>query len=124
MPRAAGTASLVQVMLKAHTPYIVMSSKAAVYGPPANDCPIVEESPLAPISTYGESKLAAERYIASHCRADGLCRTTLRFFNYAGASWDGTIGEAYRKETHLIPLAIEAAMGFLQVATLLEYDHD
>lgn len=106
-----GTASLVQAMLKANTPHIVMSSTAAVYGTPVDDCPIIEESPLAPINTYGESKLAAERYIASHCRAHGLSGTALRYFNAAGASSDGTIGEAHPRETHLIPLTIEAAMG-------------
>ena len=88
----------------------VMSSSAAVYGQ-AERSPIVELAPLRPISPYGASKLAAEVVLESYARTRGVRWAALRYFNAAGAHPDGTLRERHDPETHLVPLAIDAALG-------------
>src|SRR5690606_8315871 len=90
---------------------IVLSSTAAVYGRPEGDglTPLGEGLPLRPINPYGETKLEAERLIAS--LGPGIEGVALRYFNAAGADPEGELGEAHHPESHLIPLAIEAALG-------------
>jgi UDP-glucose 4-epimerase len=88
----------------------VFSSTAATYGIP-DRMPITEEEPQRPINPYGASKLAVERALADYAAAYGWGYAALRYFNAAGASADGTIGEDHDPETHLIPLAIQAALG-------------
>ncbi|HZV85468.1 MAG TPA: UDP-glucose 4-epimerase GalE [Brevundimonas sp.] len=103
---------------------IVFSSTAAVYGQPDGDllAPLQETLPLQPINPYGDSKLAAERLIAAHARAYGIEGVALRYFNAAGADPDGEIGEAHSPESHLIPLAIEAALGLGPALTVFGRD--
>jgi UDP-glucose 4-epimerase/UDP-arabinose 4-epimerase len=72
---------------------------------------IAETAEKAPASPYGDTKLAAEWLIQAQCRAYGLSAVALRYFNAAGADPSGVIGEAHEPETHLIPLAIAAAIG-------------
>lgn len=103
-----GTLNLLDAMRESGTAALVFSSTAAVYGVPTTS-PITEDACLAPINPYGASKLAAERAIESYGRAYGLSTAILRYFNVAGA--DGPIGEDHRPETHLVPSAIEAALG-------------
>ncbi|OQA05160.1 MAG: UDP-glucose 4-epimerase [Firmicutes bacterium ADurb.Bin373] len=55
----------------------IFSSSAAVYGNPAR-LPVCESDPVFPISPYGVSKLAAERYIAVYCRLYNLQAASLR----------------------------------------------
>ena len=88
----------------------VLSSSAAVYGQ-AERSPIVELAPLRPISPYGASKLAAEVVLESYARARGVRWAALRYFNASGAHPDGSLGERHDPETHLVPLAIDAALG-------------
>jgi UDP-glucose 4-epimerase len=88
----------------------VFSSTAATYGVPEK-VPITEDAPQQPINPYGASKLAVERVLADYATAYGWGYAALRYFNAAGASSDGTIGEDHDPETHLIPLAIQAALG-------------
>ena len=88
----------------------VLSSSAAVYGQ-AEQSPIVELSPLRPISPYGASKLAAEIVLESYARARGVRWAALRYFNASGAHPDGSLRERHDPETHLVPLAIDAAFG-------------
>jgi len=88
----------------------VFSSSAAVYGNPVN-VPIVETAAIAPINPYGMSKLGVEHALASYAVSSGLRWAALRYFNAAGAHPDGTLREAHEPETHLIPLAIDAALG-------------
>jgi UDP-glucose-4-epimerase GalE len=52
-----------------------------------------------------------ERILSDNDAAHGLRSVALRYFNAAGADPDGEAGEVHDPETHLIPLAIEAAMG-------------
>lgn len=89
---------------------IVFSSTAAVYGLPET-VPIPEESPTNPINPYGLSKLMIEASFHWLEKAYGLKWVALRYFNAAGASLDGSIGEEHLPETHLIPLVLKAALG-------------
>ncbi|MBO0853300.1 MAG: UDP-glucose 4-epimerase GalE, partial [Nocardia sp.] len=90
---------------------LVFSSTAAVYGDPV-ELPLTENSPTSPVNTYGATKLAVDQAIGSYTRAGSLGAVSLRYFNVAGAHTnpDGTmIGERHTPETHLIPLALDAA---------------
>ena len=89
-------------------PFIYCSS-ASVYGPPAKT-PVLEDSPLAPISPYGANKVAVERMLADTDAAKAMPWAALRCFNASGADPNGEIGESHDPETHLIPLAIGAAL--------------
>ena len=73
--------------------------------------PIAEDHPQSPVNPYGETKLAVEKMLHWYAAAYGLRYAALRYFNAAGADPDGEIGEDHDPETHLIPLAIEAALG-------------
>lgn len=106
-----GTATVLQAMGACGVDRIVFSSTAAVYGQPPGLEALTESLPLQPINPYGECKWAAERLVAATCRAHGLTGIALRYFNACGADADGETGEAHQPESHLIPLAIEAALG-------------
>ncbi|MDA7684075.1 UDP-glucose 4-epimerase GalE [Akkermansiaceae bacterium] len=88
----------------------VFSSTCATYGIPET-CPIDESFPQEPINPYGESKLMLEKVLRDCETAWGLRSIFLRYFNAAGCSLDGVIGEDHDPETHLIPLVIAAALG-------------
>ncbi len=88
----------------------IFSSTAAVYGIP-NKLPLTEDSPTNPINPYGETKLAVERMCHHQAKAGKLHYVALRYFNACGAGHNGTLGEDHRPESHLIPLAVAAAMG-------------
>jgi UDP-glucose-4-epimerase GalE len=88
----------------------VFSSTAAVYGIPDRS-PITETARYAPINPYGATKLAIEHALASYGHAYNIRWAALRYFNAAGAHPDGTLRENHDPETHLIPLAIDAAFG-------------
>ena len=101
---------------------IVFSSSAAVYGEP-DTVPIPEESPKAPTNTYGETKLAMERLMHWCHVAYGLEYVSLRYFNAAGASPSGIIGEDHTPETHLIPLVLQAAQGRREKVSIFGDDY-
>jgi len=105
-----GALSLVAAMGRCGVSRIVFSSTCAVYGMP-DKLPIEEAEATRPISVYGRTKLAVENFLTD-VAATGTIRTVLlRYFNAAGADSDGDIGEAHNPETHLVPLAIQAALG-------------
>ncbi|MCC6409828.1 MAG: UDP-glucose 4-epimerase GalE [Planctomycetes bacterium] len=89
---------------------IVFSSTCATYGNPIQ-VPIDETHPQNPISPYGRTKLHMEHMMEDYSRAYGLRFCALRYFNAAGASRDGTLGEVHEPETHLIPLVLQVAAG-------------
>lgn len=107
----------------------VFSSTAATYGePPADRVPIREDCPQLPINPYGASKLMVERMLADAVAAasrDGRAfgAACLRYFNVAGADRTGLIGEDHDPETHLIPIAIQAAMGKRPGMTIFGEDY-
>ncbi len=89
---------------------LVFSSTAAVYGEPQT-VPIPESHRLQPKNPYGWSKLLFEQLLADFHNAGGPAWMALRYFNAAGASFDGDIGENHQPESHLIPRACFAALG-------------
>ena len=105
-----GSLVLLDVMREAGVPTIVFSSSCATYGNPVR-IPIEESHPQAPVNPYGESKLFVERVLRWYGEACALRWIALRYFNAAGADPEREIGEDHDPETHLIPLAIEAALG-------------
>jgi UDP-glucose 4-epimerase len=102
------TLNLMECARKNRVGRFVFSSTAATFGTPET-MPITEETPQQPINPYGASKLAVERCLSDYAKAYGWGYAALRYFNAAGASSDGTIGEDHDPETHLIPLVIFAA---------------
>lgn len=122
----AGTRALASAMEACGVGRLVFSSSAAVYGQgdPGGLSTLREDAPKAPASPYGDTKLAAEWMIAAQCRAYGLRAVALRYFNAAGADPSGDLGEAHEPESHLIPLAIAAALGDGEALTVFGADFD
>jgi UDP-arabinose 4-epimerase len=106
----AGLVNVLEAMLRHGTRTIVFSSSCATYGIPS-ELPIVESAPQRPINPYGRSKLAGEQILADARAAEGLRVAMLRYFNAAGADPEGELVERHNPETHLIPVAIDAAIG-------------
>ena len=104
-----GLMALTAAMRSHRVHHLVFSSTAAVYGIPQYS-PLDEDHPRQPINPYGASKLASERVITDLEHAGTLQAARLRYFNAAGAVADACIGEAHDPETHLVPLAIRAAL--------------
>jgi len=104
-----GTLVLLEEMLKASVDKLIFSSTCASYGIPVRS-PIDEEHPQVPINPYGWSKFMIERIIEDFAKAHRLSAVMLRYFNAAGCDPEGEIGERHEPETHVIPLAIEAAL--------------
>ena len=113
---------LAEAAVRAGCLRFVLSSTAALFGNPERT-PIDEGAALAPTSAYGESKLMVERGLAWADAAHGLRSACLRYFNAAGADPDGRIGEDHEPETHLIPLAIGAALGTRPPLTVFGADY-
>jgi UDP-arabinose 4-epimerase len=104
------TLSLLDALVARGVRDVVFSSSAAVYGVPVR-VPLDEEHPVAPLSPYGDSKAFVERILRWYGDAHGLRWAALRYFNAAGADPGGELGEEHAAESHLIPLAIDAALG-------------
>jgi UDP-glucose-4-epimerase GalE len=102
------TVSLLDKLIECGVKTFVYSSSAATYGDPGMKL-CRESDPANPISAYGGSKLMIEMLCRDYMRAYGLSSVGLRYFNAAGADPEGEVGELREKETHIIPLAIDAA---------------
>jgi UDP-glucose 4-epimerase len=111
-----------EAAVKAGCLRFVLSSTAALFGFPKH-IPIDEEAEVAPVSAYGESKLMVERGLAWADQVHGLRSASLRYFNAAGADPEGRIGEDHDPETHLVPLAIGAALGTRPPLTIFGTDY-
>jgi UDP-glucose-4-epimerase GalE len=117
-----GSVVLLEAALAAGTRAFVLSSTAAVYGTPQQQ-PIPETAPCAPINPYGASKMMVERILADAEAAHGLRWAALRYFNACGADLGGDLGECHDPETHLIPVALEAAAGLRDALPLYGTDY-
>jgi UDP-glucose 4-epimerase len=102
--------ALISAALAAGVRHIVFSSTAAVYGEPER-VPIEEGDAKQPINPYGWSKLMTERMLADSAAAFPLNYAALRYFNVAGADADMRAGQIGKGSTHLIKVAVEAAVG-------------
>jgi UDP-glucose 4-epimerase len=106
----AATLLLLRTMLGAGVKRFVFSSTCATFGVP-DKLPIVETQVQAPINPYGQTKLDIEIALKALAPGHGLSFAAFRYFNAAGAAEDGAIGEDHDPESHLIPVAIDAALG-------------
>ena len=106
----AQTRDLVETAVNAGVPHFIFSSTAATYGIPEVS-PVSEDTPQSPINPYGWSKLMTERMLADTAFAHPLNYCALRYFNVAGADPQGRSGQSTAGATHLIKVAVEAALG-------------
>jgi UDP-glucose-4-epimerase GalE len=115
------TAALIDAAMRHGVEAFVFSSTCAVYGLPQSEL-LSESHPIAPLSPYAESKARVEVALGK-AASSGLRAASLRYFNAAGADAGGEIGEAHQPETHLLPLAVDAALGLAPPLTLLGTDY-
>jgi UDP-glucose 4-epimerase len=105
-----GALSVLDAMVAENVRHLVFSSTCAIFGNPV-ETPITESHPKRPINAYGETKLAIEYALPHYETAYGIRSIALRYFNAAGADPEGELGEDHRPEIHVIPRAIDAALG-------------
>jgi len=110
LENAAGGFHLIEACVRHGVPRFVFSSTANLFGSAAEN-PITEAAPVDPSAPYGESKRMIEAALRWADRVHGLRSACLRYFNAAGADPAGRLGEDHRPETHLVPAAIDAALG-------------
>lgn len=117
-----GTFRLLQAMRACDVQRLVFSSTCATYGQP-DQVPIDETQRQSPINPYGFTKLAVERMLQDFHHAYGLKYAALRYFNAAGASPNGDIGEDHTPESHLIPIVLQVALGQRSHVTIFGTDY-
>lgn len=98
--------NLIKMCIKNGTKKFIFSSTAAVYGH-IEDGIASEETPTFPINPYGRSKLMTEWMLEDMAAAYDFSYVALRYFNVAGASSTGKIGQSTPRATHLIKTAAE-----------------
>lgn len=106
----AKSRSLIAAAVAGGVRHFIFSSTAATYGIPEVS-PVTEDSPKSPINPYGMSKLMTEIMLADTARAHPLNFCALRYFNVAGADPQARTGQSTAGATHLIKVAVEAALG-------------
>jgi UDP-glucose 4-epimerase len=106
----AKSRALIAAAVEAGVPHFIFSSTAATYGIPEVS-PVTEDSPKLPINPYGMSKLMTETMLADTARAHAINYCALRYFNVAGADPEARTGQSTAGATHLIKVAVEAALG-------------
>jgi UDP-glucose 4-epimerase len=106
----AKSRALIAAAVEAGVPHFIFSSTAATYGIPQVS-PVSEDTPQRPINPYGMSKLMTEAMLADVSAAHPLNYCALRYFNVAGADPHGRTGQSTAGATHLIKVAVEAALG-------------
>jgi UDP-arabinose 4-epimerase len=117
-----GSINVLDAALEHGITALVFSSSCATYGIPEH-VPIPIDAPQIPISPYGRSKLMVEQTLVDYGRGYGLKSAILRYFNAAGADPEAEIGEARAIETHLMPLALDAAVGIRPPLKIYGTDH-
>jgi UDP-glucose 4-epimerase len=102
--------ALIEAAVKAGVPHFIFSSTAATYGIPEVS-PVTEDCPQRPINPYGWSKLMTEQMLADTAAAHPVNYCALRYFNVAGADPEARTGLSTAGATHLLKVAVEAALG-------------
>ena len=115
--------NLFEAMARAQVKKFILSSTANLFDKPRK-IPISEEESVIPGSPYGESKNIIERQLYWLDKQKGLKYAALRYFNAAGASPSGRIGEDHKNETHIIPVVIETALGIRGKMTINGNDYE
>ncbi|AGB73002.1 UDP-glucose 4-epimerase [Rhizobium tropici CIAT 899] len=118
-----GTLTLLSAAQAAGVKAFVFSSTCATYGLPQS-VPLDESHQQVPINPYGRTKYIVEQALADYDQYKGLRSVILRYFNAAGADFEGRVGEWHTPETHAIPLAIDAALGRRQGFKVFGSDYD
>jgi UDP-glucose 4-epimerase len=106
----AASRSLIESAVTGGVRHFLFSSTAATYGTPEK-VPIAEGDPTIPINPYGMSKLMTEAMLRDVSAAHPINHAALRYFNVAGADPAGRSGQSTAGATHLIKVAVEAAIG-------------
>jgi UDP-glucose 4-epimerase len=119
----ANSRALIESAVTAGVPHFIFSSTAATYGIPELS-PVAEDAPQQPINPYGWSKLMTERMLADTAVAHPLNYCALRYFNVAGADPQGRSGQSTAGATHLIKVAVEAALGKRDSVAVFGTDYD
>ncbi|MDE2560792.1 MAG: UDP-glucose 4-epimerase GalE [Sphingomonadales bacterium] len=119
----AKSRALLAAAVEAGVPHFIFSSTAATYGIPEVS-PVTEDSPKAPINPYGMSKLMTETMLADTARAHPINYCALRYFNVAGADPQARTGQSTAGATHLIKVAVEAALGKRSHVSVFGTDYD
>ncbi len=117
-----GSLTVLEAMRAAGVWRIVFSSTTATYGEPKK-IPITEDETQLPINPYGFTKLVVEHALADYAHAYGFGYAALRYFNAAGASPDGDLGEDHTPESHLIPITLQVALGQRPAITVFGNDY-
>jgi UDP-glucose-4-epimerase GalE len=107
----AKTIALLRAIRRAGVRKLVFSSSCATYGETPSGLSISESTPQVPLNPYGRTKLVVEQILSDYASAYDFRSVSLRYFNAAGASEKHALYEQHDPETHLIPLAIAAAVG-------------
>ena len=119
----AASRSLIESAVAAGVRHFIFSSTAATYGIP-EVIPVREDMPTRPINPYGMSKLMTEAMLADVAAAHPINYAALRYFNVAGADPQGRSGQSTAGATHLIKVAVEAALGKRDTVSVFGTDFD
>ncbi len=119
----AKSRALIEAAVRGGVGHMIFSSTAATYGIPESS-PVGEDSPKQPINPYGMSKLMTEIMLADTARAHPLNYCALRYFNVAGADPQARSGQSTAGATHLIKVAVEAALGKRDSVAVFGTDYD
>jgi len=120
---SAKSRSLIESAVRCGVPHFIFSSTAATYGTP-EESPVREDAPKRPINPYGMSKLMTEIMLADVAAAHPINYCALRYFNVAGADPQGRTGQSTEGATHLIKVAVEAALGKRDSVAVFGTDYD
>jgi UDP-glucose 4-epimerase len=119
---ATNARTLIDCAVRAKIKHFIFSSTAAVYGEPPVT-PVDETIPPAPINPYGRSKLMAEWMLEDAAKARDLKFAILRYFNVGGADPKGRLGQSTPQATHLIKVAVRAALGLRPTLEIFGTDY-
>ncbi|NIJ16806.1 UDP-glucose 4-epimerase GalE [Sphingobium vermicomposti] len=120
---SAKTRDLIDSVVTVGVPHFIFSSTAATYGIP-EESPVKETTPQRPINPYGMSKLMTEYMLRDVAAAHPMNFCALRYFNVAGADPAGRSGQSTAGATHLIKVAVEAALGKREAVSVFGTDFD
>jgi UDP-glucose 4-epimerase len=106
----AGSVHLAEALVAAGVGHVVFSSSCSVMGNP-DTVPVREDAGMRPESVYAETKATMERIFHWYGVTKDLAVVSLRYFNAAGASHDGVIGEDWTSTLNLVPVVMKATLG-------------
>lgn len=120
---SAKSRSLIAAAVANGVKHFIFSSTAATYGIP-EESPVKEDAPQVPINPYGMSKLMTEHMLRDVSAAHEMNFCALRYFNVAGADPAARTGQSTAGATHLIKVAVEAALGKRDSVAVFGTDYD